>query len=253
MLEALQYQDCAAVSHYESATVKVEGQRSVLRILGTGKGLRVGESRNSKRDGGILATAGEYGIGIAVLDRAVSLAQVVGRGGAGGDDIDAGAPGVILNGYMASCDVRYHRRDEKWRNPLPRRVFNHFLGLPELNLESADTGTHIHAEAEGIDIGIVTAAAEPCVVHCLIGSCHAILREHTLLAGERLVHAELKRIEILYLTGNVDREKLRVEFGDFIDAADTVLKIIPESGDIVSNRRDDSQASDYNSMFFHGQ
>ena len=163
VLKALEHQHGTAVSHHESAAVQVEGQRCVFRILGTGKGLGVGESGDSERNGGVFASTADDGIGIAELDCAVGLSQIMGRGGAGGYHIDAGALGVVLDGDVPGCDVGNHRRDEHGGNPLPGGIFDHLLGLTVLDFEAAYAGTHIHAEAEGVDVGIFAS--------CM--ACHA--------------------------------------------------------------------------------
>ena len=204
MLEALENQHGTAVSHHESAAVQVEGQGCVLGILGTGKGLGVGESGDSEGNGGIFASTADDGIRISELDRAIGLSQIMGRGGASGYDIDAGALGVVLDGNVPCRDVGNHRRDEHRGDPLPGRILYHLLGFAVLDFETAYAGAHIHAEAEWVDVGIFAFAAEACILHCLPGSGHTVLGEHSLLACEGLVHSESEGVEILYLTCYMD-------------------------------------------------
>ena len=152
---------------------------------------------------------------------------------------------------MAGSDIGDHRRDEQRRNPLSGRIFYDLLGLLELNFKTTDARTDIHAETEGIDVGIFAFGLEPRILHCLIGCGYTVLGEKGLLAHEGLVHPILQGIEILDLGCDMHRQQRSIEFSDCLNATDSVLKVVPERGDIVSDSGNDSKACDYYSVFFH--
>ena len=106
-----------SVSHHESAPVGIERQGCVLRVLGAGKSLGIGEACKSERNRGILGTTCNDGIGIAVLDGPVGLSDIVCRCRTGGNHVDCRAIGVMLDGDVACSDVGNHRRDEERRYP----------------------------------------------------------------------------------------------------------------------------------------
>ena len=78
----------------------------------------------------------------------------------------------------------------------------------------------------------------------------AVLRKEILLADKRLVHAVFFCVEILDLSGNLDREFFGRELVNDFDAAYAVLQAVPKRFDIVSDGGDDTHAgNDYS--FIH--
>ena len=152
---------------------------------------------------------------------------------------------------MAGCDIGNHRRNEQRGNPLSGGILDNFLGLLELDFKPTYTGAHIHAETEGVDIGIFTLGLESCVLHCLIGGRNTVLGEEGLFAHERLVHSVLQGVEILDLRCNVHRQHGSIEFSYSLYSADSILEVVPKRGDIIPYCRDDTKSCDYYSVFFH--
>ena len=109
VLQFLENQHRGSVAHHESLAVGAEGQRGVVRVLGAGKGLGVGEAGDSERGGHVLAASGDHGVGIAVAYRPEGLAERIGGGGAGGHHVDAGAFGAEAYGDLAGGHVGYDR------------------------------------------------------------------------------------------------------------------------------------------------
>ncbi len=251
VLEALENEDGAAVAHYEAPPVRVERERGVLRVGGPGEGLGVCEAGDSEGNGGILAAAGDDCVGMPSGDRPECLAEAVGGGRAGGDYVEAGALGHVLDGHVPRRDVAYHRGDEERGNPLSAGVLDHLGDFAEHDFEAAYAGTHVHAEAEGVDVGVFALAAEAGVRHGLVCSRHPVLGEHALLAREGLVHAVLLGVEVLDLAGDMDRENGGVVFGDGLDAAHALLEVLPEGGHVVPDWGDDAETGDYYSVLFH--
>ena len=251
VFKRLENEDRTAVCHDETAPVGVERQGCVMRIFRAGKGLGVCETGDSDRDGGIFATSGDDGVGVASGDGPEGLAQAVRRGCARRHYIEAGALCEVLDGDVARGYVTYHRRDEHRGNPLSAGIFHHLGYLTGHDFESAYAGTYVHSEPGGVDIGAFAFAVKACVVHGLIGGRDSVLGEYALFTHERLVHAVLERVEVLYPAGNVNRQQAGIVFVYGIDAADAVLELVPERGNVVSEGGDNSQPGYDNSVLFH--
>ena len=73
------------------------------------------------------------------------------------------------------------------------------------------------------------------------------------LADEGLVHSVFLRIEILDLSGDLDRKYRRVKCFNIIDTANSVHKVLPECRNVISDGGNDSHSGDYHSFVFHEQ
>ena len=197
----------------------------------------------------MFGAAGDNRVGIAVADGAERLAKAVRRGGAGRDDVQARALGLMLDGHVTRGDVGDHRRNEQRGNPLAGGILDHLGRLAVLDLETADAGAHIDAQAERVDILLLTLGVQAGRLHRLVGRRHRELGELVLLADERLVHAVKFGIEILDLSGDGDGHVLEVL--DIVDAADTVNQILPIRRNVVSYGGNDAHSGNYNSLRFH--
>ncbi len=249
MVQRFEDQDGGTVTHHETLAVLVERKGGVLGIGRTGERLRIGESGHADRDGGVLGTAGDDRVGISVPNSPEGLTQAVGRGGAGRDDIQARALGLMADGHMTGGDVGNHRRDEQRRDPLAGGIFHHFRGFAELDLESADPGAHIHAQAERIDIGVLPFGLQTGLVHGLDGGGDGELGEFILLADKSLVHPVSFGVEILHFTGNGDGHVLEIVHE--VDSAHPVHQVLPIGVHIVADGRNDTHSSDNYSFRFH--
>ena len=249
MVQGLEDEDGGAVAHHEALPVRVEREGGVFGIRGAGKGLRVGEAGHADRNGGVLGAAGDDGVGIAVPDGAVRLAEAVRRSGAGRDDVQARALRLVLDGDMAGRDVGDHRRDEQRGDPLAGGILDHLGRLPVLDLEAADAGAHIDAQAERVDVHLLAFSLQAGSLHGLPGRRHGELGELVLLADKGLVHIVLLRIEILHFAG--DRDGHVLEVFDIVDAADAVHEVLPIGIEVISHGGNDAHAGDNNSFRFH--
>lgn len=229
----LKDEHASAVGAHESRPVGVERQGGVIGILRVGQGLGIGKCRQADGDRTLVGTAGDDGIGVAVLHRTKRLAEGVGGGGASRRHVDARAGGIVPDGDIARSDVGDHRRDEERGNPLAGRVFEELADLTDLDIEASDTGAHIDSQTERIDVPVITLGMQSGVIHGLLRSSHAVDGEPVLLAHERLVDAVDIRIESLDPAAYLYRQVVRREIGDGLDAADSVLEVVPESRDVV--------------------
>ena len=197
----------------------------------------------------MLGAAGDDGVGIAVPDGAERLAETVRGGGAGRDDIQARALGLVLDGDMAGRDVGDHRRDEQRGDPLAGGVLDHLGRLAVLDLEAADAGAHIDAQAERVDVHVLPFGLQAGRFHGLPGGGHRELGELVLLADEGLVHIIPLGIEVLDFAG--DRDGHVLEVLDVVDAADTVHEILPIGIEVISHGGNDAHAGNNYSLRFH--
>ena len=177
------------------------------------------------------------------------LTEAVRRGGAGGDDVQARALGLVLDGDVAGRDVGDHRRNEQRGNPLAGRVLDHLGRLPVLDLEAADAGAHVDAEAERVDVHLLAFGFQAGSLHGLPGGRHGELGELVLLADKGLVHIITLRVEVLDLAGDRDGHVLKVL--DVVDAADAVHEVLPIRIEIISHGGNDAHAGDNYSFRFH--
>ena len=219
VLQFLEDEDGGTVTHDESGAVAVEGEGCVFRILGPGKRLGIGKTGDSQRDGGILGTARDDGIGISVTDGAVGFADGIRAGCTGRYDIHTGTLGVMRNGNLAGGDIGNHGGDEQRGNPLTGRILDHFGRLTVLGGKTADTRTYINAQAERVDIGVFALRLQAGVVHGLVGRRHSVLGEKVLFADKRFVHSVLLRVKILDLAGNPNGQAICREIIDILDSA----------------------------------
>ena len=241
-----QNHDGRTVRHHESAAVAVEGQGGVFGVLRPGQRLGVGETRDSYRNRAVVASSGDDCIGETVPDGPVGFTYRVGGGGARGHDVDARALGVELDGNLPSGHVADHRGHEVGRNPLARRVLGELLDLALYGLETAYARTYVGGQAGRFN---VLAGHEPRILHGLPGRGHGVDGEGVLLADERLVHAVLLRIEVAHHAAYLDGEVLGGVFGDMVDSADSVDKIVPECGYVIAYAGENSKACYCDSSF----
>ena len=153
----------------------------------------------------------------------------------------------MSDGDVSGSDVRNHRRDEKRRNPL-WSIIEEFLSFTDLCRETADSRPDIDAEPERIDVSSFLSRTEPGLLHCLCGCCNGKDGESVLFPCKGRLDAELRRVEILHLSCNMDREIICWECRDEVDSTDSVKQILPECFYIVSNRRyDPGSCNNYSS------
>ena len=154
------------------------------------------------------------------------------------------------HGPFAWCLMAmYHRRDEQRGDPLAGGILDHLGRLAVLDLEAADAGAHIDAQAERVDVRVVPFGLQAGSLHRLPGGGHGELGELVLLADESLVYIISVRIEILHLAGDGDGHVLEVL--DIVNAADTVHEVLPIGIQVISHGGNDAH-SGYNYSFrFH--
>ena len=109
----LKNKDARSVTHDESASVGVEREGCIFRVLCPGECLGVGETGYSERNGGVLAASGYDCVSVTVFDGSVSLADGIGGGCAGCDHIDCRSLGVMLDCDVTGSDVGNHGRNEQ--------------------------------------------------------------------------------------------------------------------------------------------
>ena len=165
-------------------------------------------------------------------------------------NVDTRPLGVVFDGDLAGRHIGDHRRDKEGGDPFPGRVFDHLLDLLIDGGESADTRTDIDAEPGGVDGALLLSGLEAAVIHGLEGGCHGEDGERVLLADERLVHPELQGVEVLEFAADLDGQVFRGKVRDEIDAADTVYKVIPKGGNVVSDGCHKTESGDDDS-FLH--
>ena len=156
---------------------------------------------------------------------------------------------MVLDGNVPGRDVGDHGGDEKRGNPLSGGVFNHFLGLPVLHLETADAGTHIYAQAIRVYVGVFSLRHQPRLLHGLPGRCHGVQREVILLADEGFIHAEALRVKVLYFAGEGDGHVFEGLY--VINSADAVDEVVPESIYVRAQRGHDAHTGNDNSLRIH--
>ena len=197
----------------------------------------------------MLGTAGDDRIGISMADGPEGLAEAVGRGGAGRDDVQARALGLVADGHVAGGDVGDHRGDEQRGDPLAGGILHHFRGFAELDLESADAGAHIDAQAERIDVGIFPFGLQTGLVHGLYGRRDGELGEFILFADKSLVHPVSLGFEILHFAGNGNGHVLEIVHE--VDSAHPVHQVFPIGVHVVADGGNDTHTGNNYSFRFH--
>ena len=205
MLILLEDEHSGAVRHDEALPVGVEGERCVLGILGAGECLGVGERSKADGDGALVGTAGDDGVGIAVLNCPEGLSNGVGGGGAGRHYVDARSCGIVPYGNVAGRHVGDHSGDEERRDPLAGRVLEELAYLTDLHVESSDTGAYIDTQAEGVDVHVFPGGRQSGVFHGLVRCRHPVDGEPVLLAHEGLVYVVEVGVETLDAASYLDR------------------------------------------------
>ena len=242
MLVFFQNHDRAALAHDKAAAALIERAAGVLRVGAGSQGRHVSEARHADRRDRRLGAARDDRVEIAVLNRAVRLADLIVARGAGGRDRQAGTLRVELDRDVAARDVRDQHRDEVRGNAL-RTLFVEHRHLVRKGLDAADTRAEIHAEALRIDL-----AEDLAVVHGLRGRRHRKLREQVVFAPRALIHIK-KRVKILDLRRNMRLVVRGIELRDLRDAALAGLQAFPEGLHVVADRRHRAETRDHNSSF----
>ena len=214
-------------------------------FVGSSVRVRVGETAYGERVDRSLGAAGDDGVGIAVLDGAVSLACRVSTRGASRHDGQTHALSVELDGDVTRRDIGYHHGDEQRRNAMYALV-QQLLRLGDEGLQTADARTDVGSQTLGVDI---LAADQTAVHHRLIGRSHGVLAIHVAATHIGRVEAVGRGIEVLHLTCNFYGQIVILESLYEVYAALSGRQIIPELRNGVSYRRDNAQTGNDYSMF----
>ena len=218
---------------------------SLRGVVRAGQSLAVCETAYGERVDRSLGATGDDGVGIAVLDGAVSLACRVSTRGASRHDGQTHALSVELDGDVTRRDIGYHHGDEQRRNAMHALV-QQLLRLGDEGLQTADARTDVGSQTLGVDI---LAADQTAVHHRLIGRSHGVLAIHVAATHIGRVEAVGRRIEVLHLTRNLYGQIVILESLYEVYAALSGRQIIPELRNGVSYRRDNAQTGNDYSMF----
>ena len=237
-----------AFGHHEPAAPAVEREAGLQGVAGGGQGLDVGEAAEAERVNRGLGASGDDGVGLAVFDGPEGLADGVGAGRACRHDGKAGTLGAEPDGDVARTDIADEHGDEVRR--YARYPFlDHDLGLVDEGLHASDAGADVYAETVGGDVG---AGLKPALGHGLDGGAGGEAAEEVASPHGCGLHAHRDGIEILYASGDVDRQLsvfVHPFEGDYAAAA--FLEAGAESVDIISDGRDHAHSGNYYSSFFH--
>ena len=244
MLPLLEDEHAAPLAHDEAVAVGVEGSARSRGVGVRGECAAGGKARDDLGEDGRLGTAGQDGVGIAVLDGAEGLAHRMRRGRARGDHGQGRALGVVADGHVAGGHVRDHHR-HKVRGGAAHALLGHHVHLVGVGLDATDARADVDAQTLVVD---GTLGTEARVRHRLVGSRHREL--HAPVEVPRLATPEVRlAVKALDLGGHLDREALRVEARDRPDAAAAREHRLPGRGCRVAQRRDGADAGDRHPVF----
>ena len=139
--------DARAFADDEAVTVFVPGAAGFFGIVvAGGERAHGGESAYAHGSDGSLGAAGDHDVGIVVLDDAKRIADGVRAGGAGGGRGLVRSLGAEAHGDLSGGEIDDGGRNEK-RRDLARAAFQQFGVLALDDVESADAGTDVDADA----------------------------------------------------------------------------------------------------------
>ena len=242
VLVLLKHHDARALAHDEAAAALVEGQGCRIGIRGLGQRLTVGEAAHRQRIDGGLAAARDDRVGIAVMDRAIGLADGVGGSGAGRHHRKARALAAKANGDVARSDVGNHHRHEQRRNA-GGTALEELVALREDRADAADAAAHIHAQALGIHLALDAA-----VGNCLNGRRHGVLGEEIHAPRVAAGDSVLLGIKFLDLCCHGNLGVGRIKARNLADTAPAVFQALEDRLNITADGRDRAHAGNDNSV-----
>jgi hypothetical protein len=194
------------------------------------------EAREDQRMHGCLRAAREHGIGVAALDQLCALADRVRSGRAGGDDRVVRALDAQGDRELPARRVDEDVREEVRRDAVGAALAAHLL-LVEDPVDAADRGTEDDPHAHRVE------AVERGVRHRL--SRRAQREDDVALElPDLLRRSHLRRVEVLDLGCDPDRNVAGIERADPVDSALPGQRSPPRGGRVVADRRDGAEAGD---------
>ena len=229
-----------ALAEDEAVAVGVERPAGGRRVVvACGESLEPGEGRDDQRCDGRLRAAGDHCVDFARAQQPVGLKQgiVAARAGQGGGRRRPGD--AEFDRDQAGDRVRHHVGDEK-RVRLPRTTRD----------EPARAALHARrAPAPGVESDAVPMSNGRVDFQARVGD-RLLGRGHREVGrardpARRLAGQPLVWVEVVYLAGDLDVERLRVERGDRAGARVPGLHPPPEGRHVIANRRYGAQPRDH--------
>ena len=186
----LKEDNARTLSDNETRAVLIERQRGIFRVFSLGEGLAVGKSANRNGVDARLRATRNDGIGIAVLDGAIGLADAVCARSASRHDGHARTLGIVAYGHAARSHVANHGGNHQGRNP-PCAFFLIFDDTVHNSVEAADARSDVNAQAFWTQVHVLI------VLHGLISGGQSVNRETVVAFHEALVDATSLGIEVL--------------------------------------------------------
>ena len=236
----LQQQHAGAVAQHEAVATGIPRPRGGLRIVVAGAHrLHRAEAPHRCRRAAAFGTAGDHGVGIAMLDHAHRHADRMVRCRAGGHRGEVGALDAGEQAHLA----RQHVDDGAGhveRADLAQAAFveldGGFLDAPD----AADARPQQRPDALGVGVGHLEAG----VFQRHQRGCHAVMDEVVHLLRVLRVHPA-GDVEVADLAGNARRIGAGVEPRHHADSRAAVDDAIPVAGKVVAQRRDDAHPGDH--------
>ena len=190
--------------------------------MALGEGAHVVEAGSGEFGDGGFGAAGHHHIQIAVFDLAEGLANgVVGRG-AGGDRCKVIALEAMLHGDHTAAHIGDHHGDKEGGNPVVSLLQRLDVFLLQ-GVDAADTAAQNDAHPEGILLFEFGAGVGEGQVGRRAGELAVPVHPAGLFLGNAIIHG----LEVLDLRRQLDVKIAGVKVGDFINAADAGLDILP--------------------------
>ena len=261
MLTLLEHQNAGTLAHDEATTLLIERDACALRIRRSAEGTHAGEAADAELRDARLGAAGHHDVLITITDAVESVADRVRTAGARGHRTGAHALEAVTDRDVRCRHVGNRHRNEERRHTLEATL----KGLRMLLLdgaEAADTGRDDNAHTARLiflraDAGVrsvgslqLRCAPDAALTDRLLGGHDGELRiaRHMLLLT---TVDDGRRIEILHLTGELDREIFCIEMGDRADAALSGADGCPGSLCIIAGRIYRTETGDDDSTFIH--
>ncbi len=187
-----------------------------------------------------LGPAGEYRVGVTVLDELGRFADRVRPCRARRHDCEVGATDPELDRELATRRVDEHIRKEV-RGDAVRAAVTQDLVLAHELVEAADAATDDDPDP------LRVVAVDACVAERLLGGAER--EEDVAVEALRLLRrGDRARVEVLHLTGDLHREPGRLEGLDVVDAAAPGNRGFPRRRRVVTQWRNDPDPCDGNSL-----
>ena len=240
VFKGFQHNDAGAFAHDKAVAPGVERPGGVLWIVvASAHGFHAVEAAHGDGVDGGFGAAGKHGVGIAHDEGAPCLADGVVGGGTGGTGGDVGAAQAVVEREHPGRHIEDHHRDEERGDPAGAAI-EQCLVLFLHRAKSADAGAD-----EGADtVAVGRFKVQSRVVDCLAAGHHGELGEP--IGAPNFLGRRKSRcgVEVFDFTGDGAGKALRVERGDWADAASASEQAIPECVNPLAKRGDNANAGD---------